>query len=485
MRKSIGCVACLLMFASRTVPALELGAIEARSALYEPLDARIALHDVRTGDIEGMRVTLGSRSQFEAAGVPRPFHLTLIEFAAVGEGEGGYIHLRTYDPIIEPSLTFLIDVDWPGGHAIRGYDLDLAPAARGVTSAVATRRPQPERGSDAIAATPDPPAAGGAADAAATTPPSPAAVESRPAAAATYGPVRRNETLWPLASRLRPDDSVSVHHMMLALLEANPEAFYIRNINALSAGVTLRIPARDEIGPGDRAAAVAEVKRQNLAWQEYREGRRRASTTARAEPAATRAPAPALAVPAPEPAPTPAASAPEPAPSSSGAGTPPGGRLEVLPPGPSPDAAALDGGADVRTLRNELAIAMEEVDAKRLENDEIKSRLIETENHIKELYRLIELKDEEIAALKAAVEAQPAPEPSQTPASAPSEVEPMPAPGPSETEQSMIAFAFDMLLFKRDVPLSINSGFLVWGILLLLVMLGVMAMRRRTATAGG
>lgn len=465
MRKLIGCVTCLLMSASRAVPALELGAIEARSALYEPLDARIALHDVQTGDIEGMRVILGSRSQFEAAGVPRPFHLTLIEFAAVREGEGGYIHLRTYDPIIEPFLTFLIDVDWPGGHAIRGYNLDLAPAARGVTGAVATRRPQPGRASDAIAATPDPPAAGEATDAAATTPPS-------PAAGATYGPVRRNETLWPLASRLRPDDSVSVHRMMLALLEANPEAFYLRNINALSAGVTLRIPTRDEIDPGDRAA-VAEVKRQNLAWQEYREGRRRASTMARAEPAATRAPVQ-----------TPAASAPEPAPSSSDAGAPPGGRLEVLSPGPSPDAAALDEGADVRTLRNELAIAMEEVDAKRLENDEIRSRLIETDNHIKELYRLIKLKDEEIADLKAMVEAQPASEPSRTPAPAPSEAEPVPASEPSETEQSMIAVASDMLLFKRDVPLSINSGFLVWGVILLLAMFGVMAMRRRPATAG-
>ena len=474
MRKSIVCVTCLLMFASRTVSALELGAIEARSALYEPLDARIALHDVRIGDIEGMRVTLGSRSQFEAAGVPRPFHLTLIEFAAVREGEDGHIHLRTYDPVIEPFLTFLIDVDWPGGHAIRGYNLDLAPAARGVTGAVTTRRPERGRGSDALSATPDSPAAGGAADAAATTPTSPAAVvESRPAGGSTYGPVRRNETLWPLASRLRPDDSVSVHRMMLALLEANPEAFYIRNINALSAGVTLRIPTRDEIGPGDRAAAVAEVKRQNLAWREYREGRRRASTTVRTEPAAARAPAP-----------TPAAPTPDSAPSSSDAGTPPGGRLEVLSPGPSPDAATGDEGADVRTLRNELSIAMEEADAKRLENEEIRSRLIETENHIKELYRLIKLKDEEIAALKAMVDAQPAPEPSQAPAAAPSEAAPTPASDPSETEQSMIAAAFDMLLFKRDVPLSINSGFLVWGVILLLVMLGVTAMRRRHATAG-
>ena len=149
MRKSIVCVTCLLMFASRTVSALELGAIEARSALYEPLDARIALHDVRIGDIEGMRVTLGSRSQFEAAGVPRPFHLTLIEFAAVREGEDGHIHLRTYDPVIEPFLTFLIDVDWPGGHSGVGNVViaitipEIPRVVRLVRSVVLSIREQP------------------------------------------------------------------------------------------------------------------------------------------------------------------------------------------------------------------------------------------------------------------------------------------------------------------------------------------------------
>ena len=36
--------------------------------------------------------------------------------------------------------------------------------------------------------------------------------------------------------------------MMLALLEANPEAFSVQNVSALKVGTVLRIPTRAEIG---------------------------------------------------------------------------------------------------------------------------------------------------------------------------------------------------------------------------------------------
>ena len=86
-----------------------------------------------------------------------------------------------------------------------------------------------------------------------------------------YGPVRPSDTLWSLAARLRSDDSVSVQRMMLALLEANPQAFTIRNVNAMIVGATLRIPARNEIGPDDKEAAIAEIRHQNAVWKKFRE----------------------------------------------------------------------------------------------------------------------------------------------------------------------------------------------------------------------
>ena len=86
------------------------------------------------------------------------------------------------------------------------------------------------------------------------------------AAAECYGPVGRDDSLWLIALRLRPDASISPQRMMLALLEANPGAFRRNNINALNAGSTVCLGPPDSIGT-DEQAAVAEVHRQNQEWK--------------------------------------------------------------------------------------------------------------------------------------------------------------------------------------------------------------------------
>ena len=466
VRRLAACTVCLVAL----VPALalELGPIEARSALYEPLDARIPVRDARSGDLEGLNVTLGSPAQFELAGVARLQHLGLLEFVVVAEGEGGYIHVRTAEPIIEPSLTFLIDVDWPRGRTVRGYKLHLASAA-GSAATRPARRAEP-------AAQPE-------------TDPPPAASDSEPApSGAAYGPVRNSETLWSIASLSRPDTSVSTQRMMLAILEANPEAFAIRNVNGLRAGATLRIPGRDEIGPDDLHAAIAEVKRQHAAWLEHRKS---ASTRA--------APAPAPADPGPEPR----------------------GRIEVVSPETATDTTEREDGAGVSALRRELALAMDEADVVRRENDELKLRLADAGDQIGELNRLVELKNEEIAGLQSELsarsESMPAPGEAQPIAgtqdrvgelnrlvelkneeiaalraelSASTEAAPAPAAEPTRAEQTPLpapARAEPVAAAQpepRPLPfglgtLPVNPVFLVGGAGLLLLLLGVLALLRR------
>ena len=103
-------------------------------------------------------------------------------------------------------------------------------------------------------------------------PAAPAQVGTGAAAADTYGPVTvtATNTLWSLAERFRPDETMSVQRMMLALLEANPDAFTIQNVNALKMGAVLRIPTREEIDPDAKAEALAEVRTQHAAWDAYR-----------------------------------------------------------------------------------------------------------------------------------------------------------------------------------------------------------------------
>ncbi len=110
-----------------------------------------------------------------------------------------------------------------------------------------------------------------------------------PAAAALecHGPVGKNETLWPIALRLRPSPSISPQRTMLALLEANPEAFSHYNVNTLETGVTLCLGPEDLVGLDD-AAAIAEVRRQN---QEWKAGRMRPGAVPEDPPSVPSAPA--------------------------------------------------------------------------------------------------------------------------------------------------------------------------------------------------
>ena len=447
MHRLLVCVVCLLMLAPRFAPALGLGAIDVRSARNEPLEARIPLSRTQSGDVEGLRVELGSPAQFELAGVARLHFLELLEFTVVEEGGRGYIRVWTDEPIVEPSLTFLVEVDWPRGRTVRGYKLRLAQAVAGTAGASANGPPAPEverePGNGASVSMPAPVLASGG---------------------ATYGPIRASDTLWSLATRLRPDDSVSVQRMMLALLESNPEAFAIRNVNALNAGAILRIPARDEIRPDGPEAAIAEVKRQHEAWARHRESVRAA----------------------------PVPSAPAPAPSSRKTEPEPSGRIEVVSSETAMNAAGREERADIQTLRNELALAIEEADVGRRENEELKLRLAEVEDHVRELNRLVALKSEEIAALQAELRAmaemEPEPAPPETePDVAPPETEPEPAPASPEGESK--PEPAPPVVESKSMPfglaaLPVNPVFLVGGAGLLLILLGVVALLRRRASAG-
>jgi len=79
--------------------------------------------------------------------------------------------------------------------------------------------------------------------------------------------VERGDTLWGIASRMRPDSRLTMNQTMLAIFEANPDAFS-NNINMLSAGASLRIPSADEVFQISRGDAFSEVKRQNAIWSE-------------------------------------------------------------------------------------------------------------------------------------------------------------------------------------------------------------------------
>ena len=189
--------------------------------------------------------------------------------------------------------------------------------------------------------------------------------------------------------------------MMLALKQANPDAFYRDNINALKSGVVLRVPTSAEAQAMTIAAAVAEVRRQNSDWRAGTPGK-----PAVVADAATRA----------------AASS---APGNASAGG--GDRLALVPAKDLKEGAAQAGGhagdkADksAASLRQDLLRTQESLASLQQQGADLKTRLKDLTDINTKNEHLLSLKDSEIAELqnKLAAARKAAGMPAAAPASA-------------------------------------------------------------------
>ncbi|MGY2572632.1 FimV/HubP family polar landmark protein, partial [Vibrio sp. C8] len=70
------------------------------------------------------------------------------------------------------------------------------------------------------------------------------------------GPTSEKDTLWSIASRIRPSNQVSVQQTLLAIYRLNPQAFENQNIHSLIPGSTLRIPSLAQVSSVSTEEAV-------------------------------------------------------------------------------------------------------------------------------------------------------------------------------------------------------------------------------------
>ena len=271
----------LVFLLSSEVWAIGLGDIQLESALNEPLRAEISLLSATPEELSNLTVTLASAETFDRYGIDRPFYLQGIEFNIVGDGAGAAVQLRSRQAMTEPFLTFLVEASWPSGRLLREYTVLLdpptfaPPAAQQAPAVTAPSRSAPadsgriERPAPATQSQPQqtepPPRA--TAPRSRPSQPAPAVADDTPYDTSAGGDylVQRNDTLWGIASRIRPDARLTMNQTMLAIYEANRDAFG-GNINVLRAGAALRIPSADEIVSISSGNAFQEVKRQNEAW---------------------------------------------------------------------------------------------------------------------------------------------------------------------------------------------------------------------------
>ncbi|HEX5766197.1 MAG TPA: FimV/HubP family polar landmark protein, partial [Woeseiaceae bacterium] len=268
LRHNRGWLVLGLLLAS-DVWALGLGDIRLSSALNEPLRAEIQLLSATPEELSNLKVELAPAATFDRYGIERPLFLTRLQFSVQQAGPNGpsTVRITSSEPLTEPFVTFLVEATWSSGRLLREYTVLLDPPtfAPPPTSQSSQAVTAPSRAAQADSGRIERPAPQAAQPAAPRTAAAPADGGSFDTAEGGDVLVQRGDTLWEIAARVRPDNRLDMNQMMMAIYEANPQAF-AGNLNRLNAGATLRIPAADDIFRISRGDAMSEVQRQNSAW---------------------------------------------------------------------------------------------------------------------------------------------------------------------------------------------------------------------------
>jgi pilus assembly protein FimV len=397
----------VLSLASFNAAALGLGQIEVKSKIGQPLVAEIPIVSSDPAELEQLQAGLASPETFDRIGLRPPVGLIAdLQFTQALDARGNpIIRVTTSQPVNQPLLTFLVEVDWGQGRLVREYSALIdtprtvsaplqpeiaapeveAPALIERPADVAATEPQPEPAPTEAAPTEPAPQ-----DAQAITPrpvaaaPSAAPV-SRPALDGSDYRVHSGDTLSDIAARMSGDGTLD--QTMIALLRANPDAFIGGNINRLKSGAVLRMPGGNALTELDAQQASAIVHTQ---IQEWRASRRAAPQPTDADVAAA----------------PPAASAQNRVAAASTSTRTPrvaGARLEIVPPGASDATKAgtqsgISAGGEGAMLQQELTQTKETLAAREAETQELKSRIAELEKLQQQQQQLLTMKDSELAA---------------------------------------------------------------------------------------
>jgi len=428
---------------SLQLEAAGLGRLTVQSGLGQPLRAEVEVTSLSREEAQSLTARLASAEAFRQAGLEFSPALQNLRFAIEPRDGRTFVRITSTQPINEPFVDLLLELNWATGKFVREYTFLLDPPE------VRTAREAGDGGArrDAVqpqAAAPSPPAPvavapvptpaaplpaptvpapapavveSAAAPVAAAPPPAMSAPTAPPPTAATAAPasrppaarapvervappvpperarpaatggtvdsidVKRGDTLGNIARAVRPE-GVSLEQAMIAIYRANPSAFIANNINLVREGARLNVPDAAAMAAVDGGEATREVRMHTRDFAQYRQ--RLAAAPRQLE------------------APRSGQSA---AGSVSGrvqdraAGTTGGDQLLLSRPGTGATGGAAVGAQAARGAHAERAVARDAA------LREARSRVTELEKNVTDLQKLLELKNQSLADVQRQLEA--------------------------------------------------------------------------------
>ncbi|MEN9313869.1 MAG: FimV type pilus assembly protein [Pseudomonadota bacterium] len=291
---------------SANVDAAGLGRLNVQSGLGQPLRAEVEVTSLTPQEAQSLSARLAPQEAFRQAGLEYNPALAGLRFAIESRGGRTFVRITSSQPINEPFVDLLVELNWATGKFVREYTFLLDPpelrtaretveggatpaAAAAAPAAPAAPAPAPRVESPRVEAprveaprveapraeTPraeTPRAEAPRAEAAPAQRPAraPRAESAAPAAAAGTVDVKRGDTLGEIARAAKPE-GVSLDQAMLAIYRANRSAFIADNINLVREGAKLAIPDASAMASVDAAEASREVKLQATNFNQYRQ----------------------------------------------------------------------------------------------------------------------------------------------------------------------------------------------------------------------
>ena len=272
--------ACLLfsaLMSSSAVYAAGLGKLTVSSALGQVFKAEIDLVSVKKEEIPTLSVRLASPDAFREANIDFTSFLSSLKLSMDVRADGQpYVRVTSSQPVNDPFLSMLVELDSSSGRLTREYTVLLDPPDANQPS---TATAEPDVVVPAAATTPVAPVAEArtvpetvAPEIRSAAPDSASEPKTVPAAQERAGAfqVKRGDTLYRIARNVT-GPGVNLNQMLIALYRANPDAFSGNNINRLKAGRIIQIPDSSQVEAVSASEAGKEIKIQMADWHGYQQ----------------------------------------------------------------------------------------------------------------------------------------------------------------------------------------------------------------------
>lgn len=249
-----------------------LGKLNMNSGLGEPLSAEVELLSVTPEELTTLEARIAPEEAYDVQGISRlGIHNNIKVELAKNINGSPVLKLRSSQPVSDPYLDVLIQVDWATGRLMREYTVLLDPPGYkdSINEASKTSISAPSTTSAAPVEASHPQPNAEKSNVPSTKTPSQQTKTSAPSDSAQQLMTVRGDTLSSIAKEMQIE-GVSLDQMLVGLFESNKEAFFNGNMNRLKVGHIIKAPPKETLVSVSPQQARQAIKVHSANWNEYR-----------------------------------------------------------------------------------------------------------------------------------------------------------------------------------------------------------------------